>query len=64
MLANLANAYGSVHHSLIQFSLRHYHAPPQFLSVLQALYSGLSVKVMTHRMGDTYDFLTEGGVSG
>ena len=44
---DLANAYGTVHHSLIQFSLRHYHAPPQFLSVLQALYSGLSVKVMT-----------------
>ena len=31
---DLANAYGSVHHSLIQFSLRHYHAPPQFLNVL------------------------------
>ena len=44
---DLANAYGSVHHSLIQFSLRHYHAPPQFLSVLRALYSGLSAKVIT-----------------
>ena len=44
---DLANAYGSVHHSLIQFSLRHYHAPPQFLSVLQALYKGLSAKVIT-----------------
>ena len=44
---DLANAYGSVHHSLIQFSLRHYHAPPQFLSVLRALYSGLNAKVIT-----------------
>ena len=25
-----ANAYGSVHHSLIQFPLEHYHAPPEF----------------------------------
>ena len=24
---DIANAYGSVHHSLIQFSLAHYHAP-------------------------------------
>ena len=36
---DLANAYGSVHHSLIDFSLRHYHAPSQFLSVVQALYT-------------------------
>ncbi len=26
---DLANANGSVHHSLIQFSLKHYHAPDQ-----------------------------------
>ena len=44
---DLANAYGSVHHSLIQFSLRHYQAPPQFLSILQSLYSGLNAKVIT-----------------
>ena len=44
---DLANTYGSVHYSLIQFSLRHYHAHPQFLSVLRALYSGLNAKVIT-----------------
>ena len=27
---DLENAYGSVHHSLIQFSIQHYHAPAQF----------------------------------
>ena len=43
----LANAYGSVNHSLIQFSLAHYHAPPQFLSILEALYSSLHAKVFT-----------------
>ena len=37
-----ANAYGSVHHSLIQFSLAHYHAPPEFCRLLQSRYSGLS----------------------
>ena len=38
---DLANAYGSVHHSLIQFSIQHYHAPAQFCNILQSLYSGL-----------------------
>ena len=41
---DIANTYGSVHHSLIQFAL---HAPPQFLSILQALYSGLKATVIT-----------------
>ena len=44
---DLANAYGSVHHSLIQFALKHYHAPPQFCQVLEALYSKLSVQIIT-----------------
>ena len=38
---DLANAYGSVNHSLILYSLRHYHAPPQFLKLIQAFYSNL-----------------------
>ena len=44
---DLANAYGSVHHSLIQYSLHHYHAPPQFLASIQALYSNLSATVVS-----------------
>ena len=39
---NIANAYGSVHHSLIQFSLRHYHALPEFCALMQSMYTGLS----------------------
>ena len=45
---DLANAYGSVHHSLIQFSVEHYHAPPCFHQILQALYSDLVGKVITN----------------
>ena len=44
---DITNAYGSVHHSLIQFALQHYHAHPQFISILQALYSGLNATVIT-----------------
>ena len=45
---DLANAYGCVHHSLIQFSLQHYHALPQFCQILQSLYSDLRGKVITN----------------
>ena len=40
-----ANAYGSVHHSLIEFTLQHYHAPSKFTGIVQSFYSHLSVKV-------------------
>ncbi len=42
-----ANAYGSVHHSLIDFSLRHYHAPKELQLMVQALYSDLPGSVIT-----------------
>ena len=44
---NIANAYGSVHHSLIQFSLAHYHTPPEFCRLLQSWYTGLSATIST-----------------
>ena len=45
---DLANAYGSVHHSLIQFALRHYHAPQKFQSIVASLYSNLSASIKTN----------------
>ena len=42
---DLANAYGSVHHQLIKFALKHYHSPPSFLNVVSALYSDLEATV-------------------
>ena len=44
---DIANAYGSVHHSLIQFALERYHAPKQFCSLFESWYSSLSAKVLT-----------------
>ena len=45
---DLANAYGSVPHALIQFSLQHYHSPPQFTNTIASLYSGLSATITTN----------------
>ena len=45
--SSLANTYGSVHHSLIDFSLSHYHAPPEFSRLLRSWYVGLSATIST-----------------
>ena len=42
---DLANAYGSVHHNLIRFALKHYHAPPCFVRVVSNLYTNLSATI-------------------
>ena len=39
---DLANAYGSVHHQLIHFALKHYHAPSKLTNTVASLYSGLN----------------------
>ena len=38
---DLANACGSVHHGLIDYALKHYHAPPYFRQFVSHLYSDL-----------------------
>ena len=44
---DLSNAYGSVHHNLISFSLSQYKAPEQFISLVNNLYSDLSASINT-----------------
>ncbi len=44
---DLANAYGSVHHDLIKFTLHYYHAPPCFKNIISSLYSNFSAVVNT-----------------
>ena len=46
---DLANAYGSVHHDLIRFSLEHYHAPAQMITTVSNLYQGLTGVVRTKK---------------
>jgi len=44
---DLANAYGSVHHQLIQFALKHYHTPSKVVRTVANLYTNLSVTITT-----------------
>ena len=38
---DLANAFGSVHHELITYTLHHYHIPNQFIKLVENLYTDL-----------------------
>ena len=44
---DLANAYGSVRHSLIRYALGFYHLPPAFVSMIMAYYDSLVAMVST-----------------
>ena len=44
---DLANAYGGVAHSLIDFTLHHYHAPSHFCNIVASLYPELSASITT-----------------
>ena len=61
---DLANAYGSVNHNLIAFSLRHYHAPPQFCNMLEALYSGLKGSIVSQQWTTNSFNIGKGGFQG
>ena len=44
---DLTNAYGSVHHNLIHFSLQHYHAPNKLINTVASTYTNLSAEITT-----------------
>ena len=44
---DLANAFGSVHHQLISFTLRHYYVSDRFIKLVDHLYTDLFASVST-----------------
>ena len=44
---DIENAYASVHHSQIQFTLHCYHAPPDFCNLLQSWYTDVAATIST-----------------
>jgi hypothetical protein len=45
---DLANAYGSVHHNLLNFALSHYHLPTKCKEAVQCIYKDLSVSIKSN----------------
>ena len=58
---DLANAYGSVRHNLIQFALNWYHVPVSIQRIVFNYYEKLSAKVVT-REWQTKPFLYDIGL--
>ena len=46
---DLANAYGSVRHSMILFTLEWYHVPREFAEIVFMYYEGLTASVMVEQ---------------
>ena len=54
---DLSDAYGSIPHNLIEFSLRHYKVPDSEIKYIMNLYAKLRGKVVTKEWtSDTFDF--------
>ena len=46
-LLDLKNAFGEVHHNLIQEVLSYYHIPEQVKTIIKSLYSGFQTSILT-----------------
>ena len=46
-LLDLKNAFGEVHHNLIQEVLSHHHIPEQVKTIIKGLYSGFQTSILT-----------------
>ena len=46
---DLSDAYGSIPHNLIEFSLKHYHVPQREIDYIMNLYSQLEGRIVTKR---------------
>ena len=44
-LLDLKNAFGSVHHKLIEFTLKFHHVPDEFVKIFKDIYSGSYISV-------------------
>lgn len=61
---DLANAYGSVSHALIQFALHHYNVPVQFANTISGLYSGLSATITSAKWATPFVSMQTGVYQG
>ena len=44
---DLANAYGTIPHTLIEESLKHYHIPKHFRRIIKSYFGGINVRFTT-----------------
>ena len=63
-LIDLKNAFGEVHHSLIQSVLRYHHVPDKINNVVLALYSDFRLSIITNDFCTKYITVEKGVLQG
>ena len=58
---DLSNVFGSVHHSLIRFLFQHYHAPPEMVDMMAALYENL-IRIVSSKSWQSHPLHLQIGV--
>ena len=61
---DLANAYGSIPHQLIQEALKHYHVPEQTRSLIRSYYSNIHLRCSCENYTTSWISLEKGIVTG
>ncbi|XP_069139210.1 uncharacterized protein [Argopecten irradians] len=61
---DLANAYGTIPHMLIQEALEHYHIPEHFRRLIKSYFSGIHLRFTTKTFTTSWQELQKGIVTG
>jgi len=60
---DLANAYGTVPHQLIDFALKHHHVPEQIQNIVRSYYSDINMRFTTKNFTTSWIQLEKGTVT-
>ena len=61
---DLANAYGTIQHTLIEESLKPYHILKHFREIIRSFFGGINLRFTTNRFKTTWQSLQKGIVTG
>ena len=61
---DIANAYGSIPHSLIQLALRKAHVPEEFCKLVEAYYSNMNIRFTTKEFTTEWQRVEKGIITG
>ena len=61
---DLANAYGSIPHSLIKAALHHFHVPDRFIELLESYLDGMHIRFTTRSYTTNWQIVEKGIITG
>ena len=63
-LIDLQNAFGEVHHNLIETVLKYHHIPDDVISIIRRLYSDFHITILTNSFSSDYIRISKGVLRG